>query len=75
MIVCYEWQKSVSKSAGTEIEKDVEIEKMSENKSLGMDDETEPPEDKDETGKEKHEDGGEPGPHIGDVVIEENHLM
>lgn len=45
-----------------------DMEMQIENKSLGsMDDETEPPED-----KEKHEDGGEQGPHTVDVVTEEN---
>ncbi|KAI3514694.1 hypothetical protein L1887_13316 [Cichorium endivia] len=45
-----------------------DMEMQIENKSLGsMDDETEPPED-----KEKHEDGGEQGPPTVDVVMDEN---
>ncbi|KAL4572166.1 hypothetical protein LXL04_018935 [Taraxacum kok-saghyz] len=58
----------VAKSAGAEIEKEMQVDNMSGNKSLAMDDETEPPEDK----EEKHEDGGKPGPHTADAVILEN---
>ncbi|KAI3787488.1 hypothetical protein L1987_41995 [Smallanthus sonchifolius] len=62
----------VSKS-GTAIDLEVnnglQIENISGSKSLCMDDETEPPEDKDEANKEKHEDG-EPENTV-DVVMEE----
>ncbi|KAK1420458.1 hypothetical protein QVD17_22073 [Tagetes erecta] len=63
---------SVAKS-GTKIETGVisgiQIENTSENKSLYMDDETEPPDDEDQASKEKHEDA-EPE-NVVDVLVEE----
>ncbi|KAI3773192.1 hypothetical protein L6452_04396 [Arctium lappa] len=49
---------------------DLQIENMSGHKSSYMDDETEPPDDKEEAGKEKHEDG-EPQKTV-DIMIDEN---
>ncbi|KAF5811045.1 putative chromatin regulator PHD family [Helianthus annuus] len=59
----FEKVPSVAKS-GTEIEKEaisgVQMENMSEKTSLFMDDDTEPPDDKDEASKEKNEDVVDP---------------
>lgn len=52
----------------SEVNNCLQNETMSGNKSLCMDDETEPPEDKDEENKEKHEEGE---PETVDVVMEE----
>ncbi|KAK9055855.1 hypothetical protein SSX86_026942 [Deinandra increscens subsp. villosa] len=65
----YEQLEKVSSAAKSGIEIEMGIENISENKSLGMDDETEPPDDRDELSKEKYEDG-EPK-SIADALMEE----